>query len=155
MSKAYEDSRQLTDSIDQLETERKAEILRQAERFETLLKDGTLLPSQGPDNAQRALAIIAQLDPTHPLLNDKRLPIALASKPGSPWPRAKTLAEQLLTAGLRLAPSDPNLLDLQDRVGRLHDGGAARRAGRGLEKQAGPLAAASAHSRIFGSGAMC
>lgn len=150
LSKAYEDSRQLTDSIDQLETERKAEILRQAERFETLLKDGTLLPSQGPDNAQRALAIIAQLDPTHPLLNDKRLPIAYTEQTRIALAAGKTdLAEQLLTAGLRLAPSDPNLLDLQDRIGRLHSAAQLAAQVADLEKQAGPLAAASARLEDF------
>ncbi|MGC1523146.1 MAG: protein kinase, partial [Steroidobacteraceae bacterium] len=150
LSKAYEDSRQLTDSIDQLETERKAEILRQAERFETLLKDGTLLPSQGADNAQRALAIIAQLDPTHPLLNDKRLPIAYTAQTRIALAAGKTdLAEQLLTAGLRLAPSDPNLLDLQDRIGRLHSAAQLAAQVADLEKQAGPLAAASARLEDF------
>jgi serine/threonine protein kinase len=150
LSKAYEDSRQLTESIDQLETERKTEILRQAERFETLLKDGTLIPSQGPDNAQRALAIIAQLDPTHPLLNDKRLPIAYTAQSRIALAGGKVdLADQLLTAGLRLAPSDPNLLDLQDRIGRLHsEAQLAARVG-DLEKQAAPLAAASARLEDF------
>jgi len=150
LSKAYEDSRQLTESIDQLELERKTEILRQAERFETLLKDGTLIPSQGPDNAQRALAIIAQLDPTHPLLNDKRLPIAYTAQTRIALAGGKVdLADQLLTAGLRLAPSDPNLLDLQDRIGRLHSAAQLAAQVGDLEKQAAPLAAASARLEDF------
>jgi serine/threonine protein kinase len=119
LSKVYEDSRQLTDYVDQLESARKAEILRQADRFEARLKDGVLIAAQGPDNAQAALDIIAQLDSTHPLLNDKRLPIAFAAQTRAALEGGNVaLATQLLSAGLRLAPQDVNLRDLQDRVDR-------------------------------------
>ena len=119
LSKVYEDSRQLTDYVDQLESARKAEILRQADRFEARLKDGVLIAAQGPDNAQAALDTIAQLDPAHPLLNDRRLPIAFATQTRAALDGGNvTLAGQLLTAGLRLAPQDANLRDLQDRVDR-------------------------------------
>jgi serine/threonine protein kinase/formylglycine-generating enzyme required for sulfatase activity len=119
LSKVYEDSRQLTDYVDQLESARKAEILRQAERFEARLKDGVLIGAQGADNAQAALDIIAQLDPAHPLLNDRRLPIAFAAQTRAALDGGNvTLAAQLLAAGLRLAPQDVNLRDLQDRVDR-------------------------------------
>src|SRR6202021_2797629 len=76
LSKAYEDSRQLNDALDKLESDRKAEILKQAVAFEAELNQGALIASQGPLNVRSTLAIIRQLDPNHPLLNDKRLPIA-------------------------------------------------------------------------------
>jgi serine/threonine protein kinase len=119
LSKAYEDSRQLTDYVDQLESARKAEILRQADRFEARLKDGVLIGAQGPDNAQTARDIIGQLDPAHPLLNDRRLPIAFAAQTRAALDGGNVaLATELLAAGLRLAPQDANLRDLQDRVDR-------------------------------------
>jgi serine/threonine protein kinase len=119
LSKAYEDSRQLTDARDRLESERKAEILKQADAFQTQINQGVLIASQGAQNVRSTLAIIRQLDPSQPLLNDKRLPIAFANQVRSNIDSDHlALASALLTAGLQFAPNDAGLLDLQDRIAR-------------------------------------
>jgi formylglycine-generating enzyme required for sulfatase activity len=61
--------------------------------------------------------VIRQLDPGHPLLNDKRLPIVFGNQVRSNIEADHlALATALLTAGLQFAPTDPGLLDLQDRI---------------------------------------
>jgi AraC-like DNA-binding protein len=119
LSKAYEDSRQLNDALDKLESDRKAEILKQAQAFDGELGQGNLIASQAPQNVRSTLAIIRQLDPNHPLLTDKRIPIAFANQVRSNIDADHlAVAAALLTAGLQFAPNDPGLLDLQDRVNR-------------------------------------
>jgi serine/threonine protein kinase len=119
LSKAYEDSRQLTDALDRLQSDRKAEILKQADGFQTQLNQGVLIASQGAQNVRSTLAVIRQLDPNHPLLNDKRLPIAFANQVRSNIDsNHSALASALLAAGLQFAPNDAGLLDLQDRIAR-------------------------------------
>jgi hypothetical protein len=117
LSRAYEDSRQLTDALDGLESARKAAILREADAFESQLGQGVLIASQGAQNVRSTLAVIRQLDPSHPLLNDKRLPIAFAAQVKSNIDAEHlALASALLAAGLQFAPTDAALLDLQDRI---------------------------------------
>ena len=144
LSKAYEDSRQLTDALDQLESARKAEVLRQAEHFEALLGAGTLIARQNADNVQRTLGVIAQLDPSHSALTDKRLPIAFAAQTRVALEaNNSTLAGELLAAGLRLAPRDVGLLDLQDQVERLKSAAQLVERIGAMEKQIAPLANAA------------
>jgi serine/threonine protein kinase len=117
LAKAYEDSRQLSDALDKLESDRKAEILKQAQAFDAELSKGTLIASQGPQNVRSTLAIIRQLDPNHPALKDPRVPIAFANQVRSNIDTGElAVAGALLTAGLQFAPNDPGLMDLQDRV---------------------------------------
>jgi serine/threonine protein kinase len=119
LAKAYEDSRQLNDAVDKLESDRKAEILKQAQAFDGELSQGTLIASQGPQNVRSTLAILQQLDPSHPALTDKRVPIAFANQVRSNIDAGQlAVAGALLAAGLQFAPNDPGLLDLQDRVTR-------------------------------------
>ncbi|HWW19224.1 MAG TPA: serine/threonine-protein kinase, partial [Steroidobacteraceae bacterium] len=119
LSPMYADSRQLNDTIDKVETARKSEILHQAEQFDSQLRHGLLIANQGPNNAQAALAALAQLDPNHPYLSSKRLPIALAEQT-----RASLLAGNLaqaaafLDVGLAIDSGNIQLRDLQDQVHR-------------------------------------
>jgi len=142
LSKAYEDSRQLTDALDHLDAERKAEILRQADLFESQLKQGTLIASQGANNVRSTLAVIRQLDPQHPLLSDKRLPIAFADQVRSNIDSDHlALAGALLTAGLQFAPGDAALMDLQDRIARQQSVAQLSAQTGGLEQAVRPLGA--------------
>lgn len=119
LSRAYEDSRQLNDALDKVESDRKAEILKQAAAFESELNQGVLIASQGPQNVRSTLANIRQLDPNYPLLNDKRLPIAFANQVRSNIDGGQlAVAAALLAAGLQFSPNDSGLLDLQDRITR-------------------------------------
>jgi serine/threonine protein kinase len=119
LSRAYEDSRQLTDALDRLESDRKAGVLRAADAFESELSQGLLIPSQGAQNVRSTLAIIRELDPQHPLLRDTRVPIAFANQVrGNIDGGHLAVASALLAAGLQFAPNDSGLLDLKDRIDR-------------------------------------
>jgi serine/threonine protein kinase len=145
LSKAYEDSRQLSDALDRIESERKAEILRQADLFQSELNQGVLIASQGANNVRSTLGIIRQLDPNYALLNDKRLPIVFATQVRSKIDSNQlALAGALLTAGLQFAPSDTDLLDLQDRIKRQQSVAQLTAQTGELERAVGPLATASA-----------
>ncbi len=118
LSRAYEDSRQLNDATDRLESDRKTAIARAADAFESELSQGMLIASQGPQNVRTTLALIRELDPKHPLLSDRRLPIAFATQVRSNLDAGHLgVASALLTAGLQFAPQDSELLDLKDRIG--------------------------------------
>ena len=125
LSRAYEDSRQLNDATDRLEMSRKAAIARAADAFESELSQGLLIASQGPQNVRTTLALIRELDPQHPLLSDRRLPLAFATQVRSNLDAGHVgIATALLSAGLQFAPKDMGLLDLQDRIG--HQQGASQ-----------------------------
>ncbi|HWW21101.1 MAG TPA: serine/threonine-protein kinase [Steroidobacteraceae bacterium] len=141
LSKVYEDSRQLNDALDKLESDRKAEILKQAQAIDSELSQVMLIASQGAQNVRSTLAIIRQLDPNHPLLNDKRVPIAFANQVRSNMDAEHlAVAAALLAAGLQFAPNDPGLLDLQDRVTRQQNSAQLSVQAGELEQAVGPLA---------------
>jgi serine/threonine protein kinase len=150
LSPVYADSRQLNDTIDRVEIDRKSEILHQADQFETRLRHGLLIASQGPNNAQAALATIAQLDPNHPLLTDKRLPIALADQTRASL-SAGNLAQAtaFLEAGLVLAPGSAYLRDLQDQVHRRQAQQQQQAQIAGLERTLAPLGSGRATLEQF------
>jgi non-specific serine/threonine protein kinase len=119
LGRAYEDSRQLNEAIDHLQSDRQTAIAHAADAFESQLQQGLLIPSQGAQNVRSTLALIRGLDPNHPLLNDRRLPIAYASQARTNLDAGHAgVASALLAAGLQVAPTDPELLDLQDRITR-------------------------------------
>jgi serine/threonine protein kinase len=152
LGRAYEDSRQLTDAMDRLESERKAEILREADAFESQLAQGVLIASQGPQNVRSTLAVIRQLDPNHPLLNDTRLPIAFAAQVrANIESQHLALATALLAAGLLFAPGDPGLLDLQDRISRQQSAAQLSAQSGELEQAVQPLAGSGATLADFRS----
>ena len=117
--KYYPDSQRLARMIDDLDKALNTEHEHQATAFETRLKSGVLLPEQGAENLQPTLEAIKGLDPRDPLLTDPRLPPAYAEQAQRSLDAGNVpLAAKLLAAGLLIAPKNPNLLDLQDRVDR-------------------------------------
>lgn len=92
-------------------------INRLSRRFDDALAQGRLIDKQNSENASRVLAVLAQVKPNHPLLTDKRLVIAYVEQAGAALERSNVgLANELIAGGLKLAPQDPSLKDLSDRV---------------------------------------
>lgn len=92
-------------------------INRLSRRFDDTLSRGWLIDKQNPENASRVLSILAQVQPQHPLLTDKRLLIAYSEQADSALDRGNAeLADELIAAGLKIAPQDAGLKDLGDRA---------------------------------------
>ncbi len=91
-------------------------INRLSRRFDDALARGYLIDKQNSENASRVLAVLVQVQPNHPLLTDKRLVIAYVEQAGAALDRSNMeLANALIAGGLKLAPQDPGLKDLNDR----------------------------------------
>ena len=98
---------------------RQAELLNQlSDRFDKALANGWLIDKQNPENASRILESVAKVQPNNALLTtDRRLQIAYADQAKAALDRSNVeLAEELIAAGLKLAPQDAGLKDLHDRV---------------------------------------
>jgi serine/threonine protein kinase/outer membrane biosynthesis protein TonB len=153
LSRAYEDSRQLDEATDRLATDRKAAIAREADAFESELSQGLLIASQGAQNVRSTLSVIRQLDAQHPLLSDRRLPIAYATQVRANLDGNRlAIASVLLSAGLQFAPKDMELLDLQDRINRQQNAAQVSVQTGELEHAVQPLTQAGATIADFRAG---
>lgn len=129
----YPDSAKLA-SVASAADERRHQLLnRLTARFNASLEKGLLLPGQG-DDVPDLLTEVAAIDPSHPLLTDKRLAVAYAEK-AEAAARSKKVdqAEALVTAGINRFPDDPALLNLRDVI-RSQREGLARGDVRSLEE---------------------
>jgi serine/threonine protein kinase len=110
----YADAQRIADGV---ASDLNDAIKRQSDRFDADLAAGRLIPAQGTENIEAVLTAVRRIDPRHALLHDPRLPGAFATQTRLALQRSDTpLAQQLIAAGLALAPSDPTLRDLQDQV---------------------------------------
>lgn len=92
-------------------------IEQQAARFEQALANDLLLASQGPDSVEEVLTIIASIDPADSRLSDARLPSAYARQAQVALNNDNLqVAQDMLDAGLAIAPSDPTLVNIGDAV---------------------------------------
>lgn len=90
---------------------------RESNLFDADLTAGRLIPAQGKDNVEAVLAAVRRIDPHSALLHDPRLPGAFATQVRLALAHADTgLAAQLLTSALSSTPSNPMLLNLDERV---------------------------------------
>jgi serine/threonine protein kinase len=113
----FTDSSRVANMKQTLEARQSDLINRLSRRFDDTLARGWLIDKQNPENAARVLATLAQVQPRHPLLTDKRLLIAYSEQAGAALERSNVaLADELIAAGLKLAPQDAGLKDLGDRV---------------------------------------
>ncbi len=113
----FSDSSRVATMKQTLEARQSDLINRLSRRFDDTLTRGWLIDKQNPENASRVLSILAQVQPQHPLLTDKRLLIAYSEQAGAALDRANgELAGELIAAGLKLSPQDEGLKDLSDRV---------------------------------------
>lgn len=127
LQQLFPDSQAVSQIGEKLAARKNDEIKRQSDRFDDLLLKGWLIERQNADNIAAVLAVIAQIDPQHPLLADPRLPSAYAEQAQLALRQSDiALAQALTQAGLAVAPSDATLQDLNDVAGRQLD--AQRRA---------------------------
>jgi serine/threonine protein kinase len=92
-------------------------IEQQAARFEEALANDLLLASQGEDSLEEVLTVIASVDPADSRLSDARLPSAYARQAQVALNDNNLLvAQEMLQAGLSIAPNDPTLVNIGDAV---------------------------------------
>lgn len=83
------------------------------------VQQSILIPEQGADSLDGVVALIRQVDPSNPALTDPSLPQVYFTAATSALDRGNPdLAQSLAAAGVRIAPNDATLLDLQERVER-------------------------------------
>jgi non-specific serine/threonine protein kinase len=119
LTRLFPDSQAVAQIGERLTARKNDQVKLQSDRFDRYLQQGWLVAAQHAENASVVLAVIAQIDPHHPLLTDPRLPSAYAEQAQLALRQSDAaLAQLLVTAGLAVAPSDSTLKDLNDRVSR-------------------------------------
>jgi serine/threonine protein kinase/formylglycine-generating enzyme required for sulfatase activity len=113
----YPDSAKFVKIFERVEDNKNQLLSALTDRFNENLDAGRLLPDDAGDDIGDVLAVVTQLDSGHPLLKDARLPNAFATEAdnaiaGNDLERAATLA----TAGLKLAPGDVTLVNVEDKI---------------------------------------
>ena len=89
----------------------------QFDKFNSALENGNLIAVDGADDIHDAMAIVAQVDPNHPMLQDRRLPGAFANAintalAGEDFDHANALSD----VGLDLIGENANLVNLSDKI---------------------------------------
>lgn len=113
----YPDSAMLQRIVDRVEESKNQLLSQLTERYNSALEEGRLLPREEEDDVSDILAVVAQVDPRHPLMSDPRLPAAFAQQTERAIAELDfNRAEDLLAGGLAMAPRDVNLINLQDKV---------------------------------------
>lgn len=87
------------------------------ERFETLLEEGAIAPSDSEADVNDVLGQIRAVSPTHPLLTDDRLRFRAAELAEQALAaNDSAAAERFVAAGLQFAPDDATLKNLGHRA---------------------------------------
>ena len=111
------DSQTVRDLTDHVTARKNEEIRRQSDVLDAYIARGPLIDAQASPNALAVLAILREIDPNSPLLQDPRLPGAFAQQTRAALAAGNPdLATALVNAGLEFDAKDPTLVDLQDRV---------------------------------------
>lgn len=119
LTQLFPDSQVVSQIGEALLARKNDEIKLQSDRFDEFLNKGWLVDRQNAQNISAVLAIIVQIDARHPLIVDPRLPSVYAEQARIALQKPDIeLAQSLVAAGLRVAPSDGVLKDLNDRVNR-------------------------------------
>lgn len=117
LSTIYQDSSVLLE-LEQhiLETENRL-FAEQFDRFNAALENGNLLAVDGEDDIFDAMAIVRQIDPSHPMLTDRRLPGVYAAAIDTALANEDyDFADELGQVGLQLIPDSANLANLTDKI---------------------------------------
>jgi serine/threonine protein kinase len=98
----------------QLNQQEQEDLARQMQDRDRALKGSVLLPSQGDPNVTDVLGRIRKIDPKNAALADPVVASAYANAASAALDsRQLRLAEQLVTAGLDVAPDDPVLVSMR------------------------------------------
>ncbi len=105
-----------------LERMRKLELNSLDESFAKALAGHDLLQGSGPSSLVAVRQIIATLDPSDPLLRDSRVPVAFRDAAAAALAKPDLdLADRLVHEGLSIAPGNPDLGNVADRVRRARE----------------------------------
>ncbi len=121
----YHDSSSLKELQDQIDEAENRVLAEQFDKFNTALENGELLANDKGDDIYDAMAVVAKIDPKHPMLKDRRLPGAFANAIN------KALADSRFDYGESLSEQSRKLLGLENKyLNDLADkiGGARERA---------------------------
>ena len=105
--KWYEDSAQILTRLNEIKRKRDDELSLLNTRYNKLLDEGVLIPTEDADDIGDVLSRVTQIDPEHEILKDKELPIRYADLVGAAinennYPHAN----ELLLASVAYAPDD-------------------------------------------------
>ncbi len=75
----YHDSSSLKELNNQIDDVENRLLAEQFDKFNSALEHGKLLPVDNQDDIYDAMAVVAKIDPQHPMLKDRRLPGAFAN----------------------------------------------------------------------------
>jgi hypothetical protein len=102
-----------------LEKTRRLELNLLDKAFEMALAAHDLLQDSGPSSLLAVRQIIAALEPSDPLLGDSRVPLAFRDAAAAALAKSDLdRADRLVHDGLSIAPGNPALVDVADRVRR-------------------------------------
>ncbi len=113
----YPDSAKLEGIITRVDQRKNQQLNELNAQFNDYLEQGRLLPRKDGQDIDDVLAIVAQIDPKHPLLKDPRLPSAYAKAADQAMHDQQfDHATEVLAAGLKLFPQDAKMIDLRDKA---------------------------------------
>ena len=113
----YPDSAQVLTRLNEIERKRDDELSVLNTRYNKLLDDGALIPTEDADDVGDVLARVTQIDPEHDILKDKELPIRYADLVEAAMNEGSFgRANNLLIASVDYATDDPALNNLRYEV---------------------------------------
>jgi len=113
----YPDSATVQNIISRIQGRKNRVLNDLTTRFNEYLEQGRLLPTGDGTDIASVLLILGQIDPTHSLLEDPRIPVAYAdAAQRALQERAFERADQVLVAGLNRFPGDVRLVNIEDSL---------------------------------------
>jgi hypothetical protein len=117
------------------------QLLKLTQSFQQDLEHQWLVPGQNADNIESVLAVVRQVEPRSPLLQDSRLPETFRKSAAAAIETGQVgLAHALVVAGSRLNPFDSKLAALGRAADKTHEDSQAQEG----NSQAGGVRAAAA-----------
>lgn len=119
----YHDSSILNNLKEQIDDSKNRVLAEQVDKFNNALENGRLLAVANEDDIYDAMAVVAKIDPTYPMLKDRRLPGAFANAINQALSDKQfDFADKLSQKGLEVIGRDNKYLsDLADKIGGARD----------------------------------
>jgi serine/threonine protein kinase len=146
----FPDSRGISELSSRLDNAYNQVKSEQADQFEQLLKSRKLLSDAGEPSLLGVIGVIRELNPSDPALTDPRIAVAFHDRANDALNAGRLPeAERFVTEGTKLAPNDPNMRDLSDRLARARHESAMASQVSELERAVQPLTEPSATLEDF------
>ncbi len=113
----YPDSAKMQQILSKLNNDKLNLLSELTERFNENLSENRILQDPDTDDIGDVLQIVAEVDPVHAMLDDRRIPGAFANAIETALDSQDfELATTYLNTGLSMVPKDVSLVNLQDRI---------------------------------------